>query len=92
MKTLADTNGFRIQCECGEQTQTYTRIGAAREAYREHQRLEHPKPHVRVNVYGHHYAIVCKCGHETNMYKNSADAHREYIQHAKEEHKEFRNE
>lgn len=41
MKTLADTNGFRIQCTCGQQTQTYTQIGAAQEAHNEHKELEH---------------------------------------------------
>lgn len=88
MKTIADTNGFRIQCACGEQTQTYTQIGAAREAYQEHRELEHPRYIAKVNLYGHYYTITCRCGHETNMHKNSAEVANEYLQHKKEEHHE----
>lgn len=86
MKTIADTNGFRIQCECGEQTQTHTQIGAAREAHQEHNELEHLKARVTINLYRYHLSVTCACGYETRMHKDITEAEKEYMQHLKEEH------
>ena len=86
MKTIADTNGFRIQCECGEQTQTYTRIGAAREAHKEHRELDHIEARATINLHGYHLSITCACGYGTKMHKDIAGAEKEYIQHIKEKH------